>query len=238
MELMIVMIIIGLIIGGIYEARNLSDINKRNSVITALQKHSDAYHKFKEKFGYAPGDYPDRVLAGSDSEKCLFGGTRPIDGDSIIDSPQFEGLCAWRQLGQAGFIDGEYLADEITDAPVGPYANTNYMFDRYMIENADGRFYGNSDAVTLGRVWSGTSARGGFITPEIALSIDAKIDDNNPMLCNLFSDNSAELAVGTGTCLNIDMLDAQFYLTATYNLDSQAQDCYIIYLMDTPYLGS
>lgn len=57
-EMAIVLVVIGLLVGGILTARNLIRAAELNSLIFQVQKMQMAIKLFKERFKYMPGDLP------------------------------------------------------------------------------------------------------------------------------------------------------------------------------------
>ena len=114
-EMAIVVIIIGVIIAGVLGGQELLEVNKRNSLITDLQKYHDAIVQFKEKYKFYPGDFPfaETTFVTGNGDFLRNG-----DGDGIIeicgdndrdDCPKYsEELRAWSQLGEEGLIKESY----------------------------------------------------------------------------------------------------------------------------------
>src|SRR5579883_3383059 len=83
-ELSIVLIIIGLIVGGILTGRDLIDAAARRAQISQIEKYNTAVHTFQVKYGYLPGDIPDPYATnfGFASRGSSQGSG---DGDGMID---------------------------------------------------------------------------------------------------------------------------------------------------------
>src|SRR5579871_3923101 len=58
-ELSIVLVIIGLIVGGILTGRDLIDAAAQRAQIAQIEKYNTAVNTFRIKYGYLPGDIPD-----------------------------------------------------------------------------------------------------------------------------------------------------------------------------------
>src|SRR5579863_4925333 len=64
-ELSIVLVIIGLIVGGILTGRDLIDAASQRAQITQIERYQTAVHAFQAKYGgYLPGDIPDPAASG------------------------------------------------------------------------------------------------------------------------------------------------------------------------------
>jgi prepilin-type N-terminal cleavage/methylation domain-containing protein len=126
-ELSIVLVIIGLIVGGILVGRNLIDAAAVRAQISQIEKYQTAANTFRGKYGYLPGDIPnpDASNFGFQS-RGPYGGQG--DGNGIIEgnygnSPGFQnGLSPfvgeqamfWVDLGVAGLIDATFTASTPT----------------------------------------------------------------------------------------------------------------------------
>ena len=58
-EMSIVLVIIGLIIGGVLLGRDLISAAAVRAQIAQIEKYNAAVNTFKGKYGYLPGDIPD-----------------------------------------------------------------------------------------------------------------------------------------------------------------------------------
>jgi prepilin-type N-terminal cleavage/methylation domain-containing protein len=62
-ELSIVMVIIGLIIGGVVVGRDLISAAGVRAQISQIEKYQAAVNTFRGKYGYLPGDIPNPVAS-------------------------------------------------------------------------------------------------------------------------------------------------------------------------------
>lgn len=119
-ELSIVIVIIGLIIGGITVGQSMSENAKIQNVIAEKEGVVAAIKQFEDKYKGLPGDlynatdfWPAASACGNgtsspalpDSDVCNGNGNGQIAG---VTSDLPESHWAWRQLALAGFIDGSY----------------------------------------------------------------------------------------------------------------------------------
>jgi len=121
-ELSIVLVIIGLIVGGVLTGQNLIRAAELRATLSQLEKYNTATRTFQGKYGALPGD----ILS---SQACMFGfycvtgasanTTGYGDGNGVIqgynaapylDGGNYEGEVAmfFLHLSQAGLIDGFY----------------------------------------------------------------------------------------------------------------------------------
>lgn len=125
-ELSIVLVITGLIIGGILVGRDLIKSAAVRSVLSQLENYKVAVNTFEAKYGYIPGDIPGRVASplGFYNVSGTLANTQGCgDGNRIIQgwnaAPWIDGgnlagevLIFWLHLSQAKMIDGVYGAGE------------------------------------------------------------------------------------------------------------------------------
>ena len=137
-ELAIVMVIIGLIVGGILTGRNLIDASAMRAQISQIEKYHTATNTFRGEYGYLPGDIkdPDASRFGF-AARGLYAGEG--DGNGILqgitaDAPASalarsegggESVMVWADLSKAGMIEGAYVHSGLPThlpAPAAPMA--------------------------------------------------------------------------------------------------------------------
>ena len=119
-ELSIVLVIIGLIVGGVLVGQDLIKAAEIRATIGQYEKYNAAINTFRTKFNGIQGDMVStQALAfnlyclGGSSTTCT-GGTGLGDGNGQLTSPSSnaaqvgEPLVFWRQLSDASLIDGAY----------------------------------------------------------------------------------------------------------------------------------
>jgi len=100
-ELSIVLVIVGLLIGGILTAQSLMDSANINKEVRRLTQYSMAFVNFRQKFGKEAGDtilFPNPGNNDGDTNNWLVG-TCPNRVQEV--------LSAWSHLTQAGMLTGE-----------------------------------------------------------------------------------------------------------------------------------
>jgi type II secretory pathway pseudopilin PulG len=104
-ELGVVLIVIGLLIGAVVGGKSLVRAAELRSVITDANQYIAAMGNFKSQYRYLPGDMPNATnywaSALNGNADGLVGGT--TSSASIVETQQF-----WGQLSLAGFIDKTY----------------------------------------------------------------------------------------------------------------------------------
>jgi len=103
-ELAIVLVVIGIIMGVILTSTSLIGTSHSQAVQAAVKDLAEAMARFRERYGYLPGDMPNAttqipgVVAGS----CSM--TANGNGDGQIDAAEMP--CVPNHLFNAGFIRG------------------------------------------------------------------------------------------------------------------------------------
>ena len=71
-ELSIVLVIVGLIIGGILAAKSMINTSKMVKIISLAEQYKTAARNFRTTYNYWPGDYPNAAFgcAGDGDEHC------------------------------------------------------------------------------------------------------------------------------------------------------------------------
>lgn len=117
-EMAIVMVIIGLLIGGIMKGQELLRATALNSYAAQLKEIETAVRFFKNKYGALPGDIsnPDDVLPNCTADPCDEAGNANmringagdvgIDDMSGVSATTDERVSAWSHLVAAGLMSG------------------------------------------------------------------------------------------------------------------------------------
>jgi len=143
-ELSIVLVIIGLIIGGILTGQDLISAAGQRAQIAQIEKYNTAVNTFRNKYGSLPGDIPnpyatqfgfpargqyqgtgngDGIIAGAgcnNGSVLCWGGTIEESGETVL---------LWVDLSMAGLVDGSFNTataysppgSDITGAAIGSY---------------------------------------------------------------------------------------------------------------------
>lgn len=191
-ELSIVLVVIGLILGGVTVGNDLINASKLRSSIAAIEQYRTAVRMFQDKYNLLPGD-----LSASSTTK--FGFTAPTgpqwaacseDGlieDVYCNNPPYilagESAVFWTHLTEAKLIKGKYTppisapGGGITggiNLPILPVGGS-------IIVQTDGtgkNWFGTGiNDVTSGTSYTANSAK--MLTTD-AYAIDKKVDDGMP----------------------------------------------------------
>jgi prepilin-type N-terminal cleavage/methylation domain-containing protein len=159
-EISIVLVIIGLIVGGILTGQNLIKAAELSATISQITKYNTAVNTFRLKYGNLPGDIPD-------PQASRFGfqarGSQPGEGDGngilegYSNSANFncgywestgETITFWVDLSTTGLIDGGFNLGSTTANPPSTWSYTTPSLSAYFPQAK----LGNGNYIY---VWSG-----------------------------------------------------------------------------------
>ncbi len=123
-ELSIVLVILGLLVGGVLTGRSLIQSAQAKAQIAQIDAFRAATLTFRDKYFYLPGDIPDTIAGRLNFTQggSVYGGVSG-DGNGIFDQGgnwQMMGEPGnfWVHLGQSGLINGSYtLANRNSQDP-------------------------------------------------------------------------------------------------------------------------
>lgn len=142
-ELSIVLVILGLLVGGILAGRSLIRASELRSISSDFTRYKTAIAAFRDKYFYLPGDLPNAVkfwgaqaggtADGPNTTCSQLDYNNPATGQATCNgdgngqigvynqmSTNYENYRAWQQLSNAGMIEGQFAG--VTDSPYGVYS--------------------------------------------------------------------------------------------------------------------
>lgn len=203
-ELSIVIVIIGLIIGGVLIGRDLIAAAGIRSQVTQIEKYNATVNTFRTKYGGIPGDLTRTEAAGFGLYYITYGPYigNPGYGDNngVINARVAGGtylagepFMFWRQLSDAQMIDGAFGSLLNTAAECGTAGATADNFlpaskigKSYIEANSPGNrinyflIYNLTAISSCGVGGGGHSTNANALTAQEAYAIDSKIDDGLP----------------------------------------------------------
>lgn len=212
-ELAVVMIIIGLLIGGVLKGQELITNARVTATTSELKSYSAAMNGFIDKYSAIPGDMidaDDRLPENCDGDECPIG-----DGDARLDisvgalntvaadGAANESGNFFVHLLAADFVSGYTGSDTLTFGealPTSPAGGGYFIGD-----NRNGLPTGFEDdsltpnpyLILTGSV-AAVSAGSGVLTPSQAARIDRKLDDGRAdsgvLVAQSTADNCVEIA--------------------------------------------
>ena len=246
-ELSIVLVIIGLLVGGVLAAQSLVAGQRLRQVLTDARTYAIAMQQFKQKYGFLAGDFPTATSVwGSDSANCTSsldttGGTCNGNGDGQLAtagaaSAPGEIFELWRQLVLGGYISGNYTgingpgnANFNTvpgvNVPQGSINSTAYAYYSWGNNPSGTSFYAGdyTNVLVFGKQAINSWPSYGPLTPSEALEIDTKADDGQPAfgLIRTFTNT-----YWNGTCVSSNTPSTAVYNSAT----SVYKECGLVFL--------
>jgi prepilin-type N-terminal cleavage/methylation domain-containing protein len=223
-ELSIVLVIIGLIVGGVVGGQSLIHSKKISSIISDVNKIKTALNTFELQYDCKPGDMIDaHDYWGTDCNAAE--GTCNGDGDNLIETNGNEHLMSWRHLSLAEVIPGNYtgvgsVAIYGENVYKGPFDNTGYglrdnTWSTNGQENHQWLFYGAS--------YGATSMADASLAPTDAFAIDKKIDDGKRNTGKIIGNGGFDGVSGNVNCASG---------TSGYKLDYSDRACRLEFMMD------
>ncbi len=196
-ELAIVLVIIGLIIGGVLVGQDLIKAAEIRSTLGQIEGYNTAVNAFRDKYRYIPGDI-NSTQAAQFGFTVRSGAIGHGDGNTLLEGCSAgaivfgcETALFWNDLNSAALVDGNFTTS--TDAlghaaaaittpnmilhlPEAKLGRGNFM----TVFSATGRNFYQIAGVT------GISAAGEYtltnaLTPQESFNMDDKIDDGRPL---------------------------------------------------------
>ena len=226
-ELAIVLVIIGLLVGGVLGGRELIRQAEMSRVVSDVNRYKTVVNTFKMKYRFLPGDLPNAYAywgpdCGADTISASSGcnGT----GNGLIEW-NIGTLKAWRQLAWSEIIEGNF------DPP------WEHEMSRYQEGTLDGSYYVLSngwpacgDKQSCLHISGYNAARypnTSILTGADAFALDNKMDDGRPSM------GSVRSYSGTGGGVFADcIINHADHSKRRYNLSSDVVSCYLAIPVD------
>jgi prepilin-type N-terminal cleavage/methylation domain-containing protein len=160
-ELSIVLVIIGLIIGGVLTGQQIIQNARATNVINALQSYQAQFQTYTQNYGFMPGD--DSGAAARFTSSSLSGNTSVGNGNGNGVIQVGEELLVWAHLRAAGLVKNQVdKANSSTTAvrPPNPF-NGVYNFQNGAFTNG----------------FTTTVLCMNNVPAQAAITIDTKLDD-------------------------------------------------------------
>jgi prepilin-type N-terminal cleavage/methylation domain-containing protein len=194
LELSIVLVMIGIIVGGILAGREIIRAAELNSIATHMTKYQTAYNQYKDKYKAVPGDHRNAYeYFGSDcassANNCNGTGDRKIgDKGGYQESYMF-----YRHLYLAGFTEidlngvGSNPPVRGVNVPlldIDGVTSWPYKWDKidfYILGSGSPSYDGiTGNIFSISRINNNSLPNVRAFKPEDAKAIDSKIDDGEP----------------------------------------------------------
>lgn len=246
-ELSIVLVILGLLVGGILTGQNLIRAAELRSVGTELDAYRTAVNLFRDKYFAAPGDIGNAIAFWDEAHitpaTCATtegAGTQTCNGDgdgqieqtaSVTGGTSNEMFRFWQHLANAGLITGTFTGVEGSDSQhaVGgvntPLSKVGNLIWNIRYIGVDTNYYPSQHRKNLFMLgtqntngWPGGSG----LMPEEMWNIDTKMDDGKPGTGRISTFGDADL----DCVISADDPDTDYKLSLT------TQGCSLFSILD------
>ncbi|MGH1399256.1 MAG: type II secretion system protein [Alphaproteobacteria bacterium] len=239
-ELAVVMVIIGLLVGGVLKGQQMIHTARVNKTIRDIEGYNASFSIFYDRFRAYPGDYffaTTRIPGCNAASNCLNGnGNGAINGNSAtIENPGWnqsiatwqEPFQAWKHLALTDIISGVDSSADIGNLGWGqshPATPLGGGYELYYDPAVSATYYitagsGHLIRMTYGGVTGTPIAQNGSspLTPEEAFMIDSKLDDGNGYSGYMTIEDAG----------NVCVVDDG----GEYNLQNDGKDCIAYYFL-------
>ena len=218
-ELSIVLVIIGLIVGGILVGQDLIKAAEIRATVGQVEKYNSSVNTFRTKYNGIPGDItaPQATAFGLFAETTAPGTTGHQDGNGVIEGGSSGAVVAlgetldfWRHLSDANLIDGQFGVTGNSAIGAGGAVATAVTAPQFSLpptKTTPNNFFTVYSVAGLNYLQiapiSGFSTAGVYtvssvgLTPIQAYNMDIKLDDGLPW-------TGIVQARGTGATMNAD----------------------------------
>mgnify|MGYP003385900906 CR=1 FL=1 len=249
-ELSIVLVILGLLVGGVLTGRSLIHAAELRAVSTEYTRYFTAVQSFRDKYFALPGDMNNAAsfwgaadgstgntagcatTAGTGTQTCNGNGNGVIENAASSSNEAFR---FWQQLANVGLISGNYVgitqgttnsSATATNSPASKLANGYWYSSNLPTQSANGNFfdgtYGNY--LALGGLVTNQWPYVSLFIPEELWNIDTKLDDGKPATGKIVA---AAVSLSLAFCTNASGTNAQISanMAADYNLTVTVERC-------------
>ena len=200
-ELSIVLVIIGLIVGGILVGQDLINAAGIRATVAQVEKYNSAVNTFRTKYNGIPGDLAQATAAQFGLFAVTTAAAGMEDGNGLVEGgsagatvPIGETIIFWNHLSQANLADGSFgaataavinagtgkttgnVTSPAQSLPPTKASNTNYFT---VYANNGLNYFQILPIATVTSAGAYTYGTAG-LTPIQAQNIDQKMDDGSP----------------------------------------------------------
>ena len=226
-EIAIVLVMIGLLLGGILKGRELINGARVRNLADMNAGIQAAYYGFVDRYRQVPGDMTAAAAASIIGDAAITAGG---NANGRIDAADWrEASALWVHLTRAGFLQGSYDggATSATRYRAAAMAPQN-AFNGYMLLGQTRDYSTTAGAPTVTRAARLGFVLGDNIPVDIARELDLKIDDRRPLTGALrFTGTTTISHRGVSEATTLCMTRA----TANeYDIAGDAQNCNLVYI--------
>ena len=186
MEIAVVLVLIGLLLGGILKGQQLINSARVRNMADQNSGIQAAYYGFVDRFRQVPGDMPPALACSAITSEvdANCGGTPTIGGDQNGRVDQWEEAGAlWAHLAHARLLNGTYNGNTATAAQYEAGVLTgqtpgNAFQQPVLLGFTDDYDDGRGRGPVQPCVW--LTCFGAGVTPTLLRELDVKLDDGDP----------------------------------------------------------
>ena len=225
-EIAIVLVIIGLLLGGILKGQELINSARVRNMADMNAGIQAAYFGFIDRFRRVPGDWNADAATIAIGVTVVGGGVGDTADNGRIDNPEStewaEPNGLWEQMALAGFIQGAYAGDDEEPSTVSNHTPLNAFNNIVVLGRTADYLDSGTASVRLNLVL------GRGVPVDITRELDVKLDDGGPRtgVLRLAIDDDGETfgLIGSSEeeCFDTD--------NDAYDVAGDAQDCNTVFL--------
>lgn len=252
-ELSIVLVILGLLVGGILAGQSLIRASELRAVTTEYNRWITATHAFRDKYFGLPGDLrnatsfwgdnntacPDAAIANGTPGACNGNGNNLVEDLGTAAGAANELFAYWQQLALAGLIEGNYtglngvtsldavLTGTSANSPISKMGNnaTWQIRDLGVRTATAGIFHGTYGNSFIYGIAAGGMPAGSLMRGEEAWNIDTKTDDGKAATGKMVAYISYNCATAANGSALANDVSSSGTMDAIYNLTSSSKLC-------------
>lgn len=251
-ELSIVLVILGLLVGGILAGQSLIRASELRSITAEYNRITTAAYAFRDRYLALPGDLLNAtsywgIAAGTTGNDTTCRDTASTttatcngNADGLINSHTSarESFRFWQHLANAGLIEGQYTGRHDSSDGLKALVNVNSPGSKISASAVWFPYYYGTVAAGVGNAFQGeygnalelagqgaSNPIGAILKPEELWNIDTKIDDGKPGAGKLYMRTNA----GLSTCTTVSTDTAAAAAAADYRLSTTTVACSMIF---------
>jgi prepilin-type N-terminal cleavage/methylation domain-containing protein len=174
-EIAIVLVIIGLLLGGVLKGQELITGARVRNFIQQQDGVKAAYFGFLDRYRALPGDYTQALAnipnIGAVCTSAAGNGNGNGNGQIQFGAQPHENILVWEHLSKAGFINGSYTCNTTPSSATSPSNPYGSILDLRF----DTDYQGSGGTANRHNLKTGDQ-----VPSDILAEIDRKVDDGNP----------------------------------------------------------
>lgn len=171
-EMAIVLVIIGLLLGGILKGQELITSARVRNIADQNSGVQAAYYGFIDRYRQVPGDW-----GATNAAKAIPGVTHGGNASGRLDGDGFvEALALWEQLSKSGFIQGSYTGENKTPTQDDVNLAPRNAFNGFLMLFSSSDYFDTSASPSQKL----NLVLGTGIPVNVIAELDRKIDDGLP----------------------------------------------------------